>query len=230
MAIELSVNGQTVSVQAAADTPLLDVLRNHLNLKGTRYGCGLEQCGTCRVLVDGTPAYACTREVGSVAGRSVTTLEGLGTPDHLHPLQQAFLDEQAGQCGFCLSGILVSAKALLDANPSPSRADIVAAMDRHLCRCGAHPRIIRAIEHPRVTMLGHATGRLLLRREGYRVDLGKVIDAAIAHGVVIELNASPWRLDLDWRHWRKAAARGLRGETRVVEMSSVGTEIVEQVG
>lgn len=146
MAIELSVNGQTVSVQAAADTPLLDVLRNHLNLTGTRYGCGLEQCGTCMVLVDGTPAYACTREVGSVAGRSVTTLEGLGTPDRLHPLQQAFLDEQAGQCGFCLSGILVSAKALLDANPTPTRADIVAAMDKHLCRCGAHPRIIRAIE------------------------------------------------------------------------------------
>lgn len=146
MAIELSVNGQTVSVQAAADTPLLDVLRNHLNLKGTRYGCGLEQCGTCMVLVDGAPAYACTREVGSVAGRSVTTLEGLGTPDALHPLQKAFLDEQAGQCGFCLSGILVSAKALLDANPSPSRADIITAMDKHLCRCGAHPRIIRAIE------------------------------------------------------------------------------------
>ncbi len=146
MGIELSVNGQSVSVQAAADTPLLDVLRNHLNLKGTRYGCGLEQCGTCMVLVDGTPAYACTREVGSVAGRAVTTLEGLGTPDALHPLQKAFLDEQAGQCGFCLSGILVSAKALLDSNPSPSRADIIAAMDKHLCRCGAHPRIIRAIE------------------------------------------------------------------------------------
>lgn len=155
MAIELSVNGQRVSVAAAPDTPLLDVLRNHLGLKATRYGCGLEQCGTCMVLVDGAPAYACSREVGSVAGRSVTTLEGIGTPDALHPLQQAFLDEQAGQCGFCLSGILVSAKALLDSNPAPTRAEIIAAMDRHLCRCGAHPRIIRAIEKAAATLRAH---------------------------------------------------------------------------
>lgn len=146
MAIELSVNGQAVSVTAAPDTPLLDVLRNHLDLKATRYGCGLEQCGTCMVLIDGQAEYSCAREVGSVAGRSVTTLEGMGTPDHLHPLQRAFLEEQAGQCGFCLSGILVSAKALLDRNPSPTRADIVAALDKHLCRCGAHPRILRAVE------------------------------------------------------------------------------------
>ncbi len=146
MAIELSVNGQTVSVTAAPDTPLLDVLRNHLDLKATRYGCGLEQCGTCMVLIDGQAEYSCAREVGSVAGRSITTLEGMGTPEHLHPLQRAFLEEQAGQCGFCLSGILVSAKALLDRNPSPTRADIVAALDKHLCRCGAHPRILRAVE------------------------------------------------------------------------------------
>lgn len=146
MPIELSVNGQAVSVTAAPDTPLLDVLRNHLDLKATRYGCGLEQCGTCMVLIDGQAEYSCAREVGSVAGRSITTLEGMGTPDHLHPLQRAFLEEQAGQCGFCLSGILVSAKALLDRNPSPSRADIVAALDKHLCRCGAHPRILRAVE------------------------------------------------------------------------------------
>lgn len=146
MAIELSVNGQAVSVTAAPDTPLLDVLRNHLDLKATRYGCGLEQCGTCMVLIDGQAEYSCAREVGSVAGRSITTLEGMGTPDHLHPLQRAFLEEQAGQCGFCLSGILVSAKALLDRNPSPTRADIVAALDKHLCRCGAHPRILRAVE------------------------------------------------------------------------------------
>ena len=146
MAIELSVNGQTVSVTAAPDTPLLDVLRNHLDLKATRYGCGLEQCGTCMVLIDGQAEYSCAREVGSVAGRSITTLEGMGTPENLHPLQRAFLEEQAGQCGFCLSGILVSAKALLDRNPSPTRADIVAALDKHLCRCGAHPRILRAVE------------------------------------------------------------------------------------
>jgi nicotinate dehydrogenase subunit A len=146
MAITMSVNGQAVSVAAAPDTPLLDVLRNHLDLKATRYGCGLEQCGTCMVLLDGEPVYACAREVGSVAGRAVTTLEGLGVPDCLHPLQQAFLDEQAGQCGYCLSGILISAKALLDRDPAPSRAAIIAALDKHLCRCGAHPRIIRAIE------------------------------------------------------------------------------------
>jgi nicotinate dehydrogenase subunit A len=146
MPIELSVNGQAVSVTAAPDTPLLDVLRNHLDLKATRYGCGLEQCGTCMVLIDGQAEYSCAREVGSVAGRSITTLEGMGTPEHLHPLQRAFLEEQAGQCGFCLSGILVSAKALLDRNPSPTRADIVAALDKHLCRCGAHPRILRAVE------------------------------------------------------------------------------------
>ena len=146
MAIKMSVNGQDVSVTAAPDTPLLDVLRNHLDLKATRYGCGLEQCGTCMVLIDGQAEYSCAREVGSVAGRSITTLEGMGTPENLHPLQRAFLEEQAGQCGFCLSGILVSAKALLDRNPSPTRADIVAALDKHLCRCGAHPRILRAVE------------------------------------------------------------------------------------
>ena len=106
-------------------TSLLEVLRNHLGLMGTRYGCGLEQCGACMVLVDGQPVFACTRETGTVAGRSVTTIEGLGTPDKPHPLQQAFLDEQAGQCGYCLSGIIMSAKALLDRNPKPSRAEIV---------------------------------------------------------------------------------------------------------
>ena len=146
MAIKMSVNGQDVSVTAAPDTPLLDVLRNHLDLKATRYGCGLEQCGTCMVLIDGQAEYSCAREVGSVAGRSITTLEGMGTPENLHPLQRAFLEEQAGQCGFCLSGILVSAKALLDRNPSPTRADIVAALDKHRCRCGAPPRILRAVE------------------------------------------------------------------------------------
>src|SRR5580700_6396427 len=144
--IALTVNGSSVRVSALETTPLLDVLRNQLDLKGARYGCGLEQCGSCVVLLDGEPIYACSREVGTVAGRSVTTIEGLGTAVQPHPLQQAFLDEQAGQCGYCLSGILMSAKALLDHNPSPTRADIVAALDRHLCRCGAHPRILRAVE------------------------------------------------------------------------------------
>jgi len=146
MDIDLNVNGRAVSLSADPDTPLLDVLRNSLDLKGTRYGCGLEQCGCCMVLIDGEPVCACTRAVDSVRGRSVTTVEGLGTPDDPHPLQRAFQDEQAGQCGYCLSGILISAKALLDRNPRPSRTDITAVLDKHLCRCGTHTRIIRAVQ------------------------------------------------------------------------------------
>ena len=146
MDIAFTVNGKQHRVGAAETVSLLEVLRNHLGLMGTRYGCGLEQCGCCMVLVDGQPAYSCTREVGTVAGRDVTTIEGLGTTAKPHPLQRAFLDEQAGQCGYCLSGILISAKALLDRNPNPSRADIVTALDKHLCRCGAHQRILNAVE------------------------------------------------------------------------------------
>jgi len=146
LAIAFTVNGSARSVDVPETTSLLEVLRNHLGLMGTRYGCGLEQCGACMVLVDGQPVFACTREAGTIAGRSVATIESLGTPDRLHPLQQAFLDEQAGQCGYCLSGIIMSAKALLDGNPKPSRSEIVAALDRHLCRCGAHQRIVRAVE------------------------------------------------------------------------------------
>jgi nicotinate dehydrogenase subunit A len=146
MNIDVTVNGVARHVDIGESASLLEVLRNHLSLMGTRYGCGLEQCGCCMVLVDGEPVHACTREIGTVADRAVTTIEGLGAPDSLHPLQQAFLDEQAGQCGYCLSGILISAKALLDRNPNPGRAEIVAALDRHLCRCGAHLRILRAVE------------------------------------------------------------------------------------
>lgn len=152
MVLAFTVNDAAQQIDAPQDMSLLDVLRNHLGLMGTRYGCGLEQCGCCMVLVDGEPAYACTREVGTVAGRAVTTIEGLGTPTNPHPLQRAFLDEQAGQCGYCLSGIVVSAKALLDRNPNPSRADIVAALDKHLCRCGAHLRILRAVERAAADM------------------------------------------------------------------------------
>jgi nicotinate dehydrogenase subunit A len=143
MTVALTVNGLAVSLDADPTTPLLDVLRNHLDLKGTRYGCGLEQCGTCMVLIDGEAAYSCAREVGSIAGRSVTTIEGLGGS---HPLQCAFQEEQAGQCGYCLSGIIMSAAALLTRNSAPTRADIVAALDKHLCRCGTHTRIIAAVE------------------------------------------------------------------------------------
>jgi nicotinate dehydrogenase subunit A len=147
MAIELNVNGRAVQVSVPSVTPLLDVLRNQLDLKGARYGCGLEQCGSCMVLLDGEPIYACSREVGTAAGGRITTIEGLGTAEQPHPLQQAFLDEQAGQCGYCLSGIIMRAKALLDHNPSPTRGEIARALDKNLCRCGAHPRILRAVEN-----------------------------------------------------------------------------------
>ena len=147
------VNGKQVSVTPSNDdTPLLDVLRNALGLMGTRFGCGLEQCGCCTVLIDGHPEKSCAKPVWSVAGKTVTTIEGLGTKDNPHPLQQAFLDEQAGQCGYCLSGIVISAKALLDRNPDPSRGEVIAALDRHLCRCGAHQRIIRAVERAAATL------------------------------------------------------------------------------
>jgi nicotinate dehydrogenase subunit A len=144
-AISLTVNGKPVAVEADGDTPLLDVLRNRLGLFGTRFGCGQEQCGCCMVLIDGRPEKSCGKALSTVAGKAVLTIEGLGTPEHPHPLQQAFLDEQAGQCGYCLSGILISAKALLDRNPSPSRAEIAAALDDNICRCGSHVRILRAV-------------------------------------------------------------------------------------
>jgi len=142
----LVVNGSTVSVTADEETPLLDILRNYLGLTGTKFGCGLEQCGCCMVLVDGKPEKSCAKPVSMLAGKKIVTIEGLGTPDRPHPLQQAFLDEQAGQCGYCLPGILISAKALLDQNLSPSRAQIAAALDDNICRCGSHIRILRAVE------------------------------------------------------------------------------------
>jgi len=144
--LELHVNGRHVRVQADPDAPLLYVLRNQLGLKGAHYGCGLEQCGACMVLVDGDPAFACNRAVSAVVGREVTTLEGLTQGDAPHPLQEALVAEQAGQCGYCLGGIIISAAALLRDNPNPGRAEIVAALDKHLCRCGAHNRIVRAVQ------------------------------------------------------------------------------------
>jgi nicotinate dehydrogenase subunit A len=139
------LNGNPVHVDTDGGKPLLFVLRDELDLRGSRFGCGTEQCGACMVLIDGKPEYSCAREVATVAGRRITTIEGLAQGGELHPVQQAFLDEQAGQCGYCLSGILVSAAALLANNSRPSRADIVAALDPHLCRCGMHNRVIRAV-------------------------------------------------------------------------------------
>jgi nicotinate dehydrogenase subunit A len=144
-AISFSVNGNPVRISADGDMPLLDALRNHLGLVGSKFGCGLEQCGSCMVLIDGKPEKSCGKALSTAAGREITTIEGLGSPERPHPLQQAFLDEQAGQCGYCLSGILISAKALLDRNPAPSRREIAVALDDNICRCGSHVRILRAV-------------------------------------------------------------------------------------
>ena len=144
--IDFVVNGRPVSVTCDGTAPLLSVLRDELALCSAKFGCGTEQCGACMVLIDGKPEYSCSREVATVAGKTVTTVEGLSGNGALNPLQQALLDEQAGQCGYCLSGILVSATALLAKNPKPRRADIIAALDPHLCRCGIHNRVIRAVQ------------------------------------------------------------------------------------
>ncbi len=156
---DFSVNGKAVSVSLDnEETPLLNVLRNELGLMGTRFGCGLEQCGCCMVLVDGAPEKCCTKPVWNVAGKQIITVEGLGNAARPHPLQQAFIDEQAAQCGFCLAGILISAKALLDKNPEPSRAEIAQALDANICRCGSHNRIIRAVEKAAAIMRAGASG------------------------------------------------------------------------
>ena len=141
----LTVNGSSRVVDVDPATPLLYVLRNDLQLKGPRFGCGLAQCGACSVLMDGDPIRACVTPVTAAQNRDVTTLEGLGSVAEPHPLQAAFIEEQAGQCGYCMNGMIINAKALLDANPDPSDDDIKQALDPILCRCGSHLRIIRAI-------------------------------------------------------------------------------------
>ena len=141
----LSVNGVQCEVDAPEDTPLLHVLRDRLGLKGTRFGCGLNQCGSCHVLIEGKSVPACDTPLWAAEGKRVVTIEGLGTPDKPHALQQAFIDEQAAQCGYCVSGILVTAAALLDAVKSPTEAQVREALDKHLCRCGSHNRIVRAV-------------------------------------------------------------------------------------
>lgn len=143
--LRLEVNGRRCQTAAAADTPLLYVLRNDLGLKATRFGCGTEQCGSCLVLVDGKPAYSCTTPVSAVEGKKVTTVEGLGDASGPHALQRALIDEQAAQCGYCLSGIIMRGVALLEANRDPTEAEVKTALDAHLCRCGSHNRIVRAV-------------------------------------------------------------------------------------
>src|SRR6202011_5627027 len=145
MAISLKVNGVVHTVTAEPDTPLLYVLRNDLKLNGAKFGCGLEQCGACTVLVDGVPTRSCVHAVGDVGQQEVTTIEGLGTIDKPHPLQKAFIDEQAAQCGYCINGMIMIAKELLDQKPHPSDADVRDALAGHLCRCGTHNRIVAAV-------------------------------------------------------------------------------------
>lgn len=143
--LSLDVNGRMHRVQAEPDTPLLYVLRNELGLTAAKFGCGLEQCGACKAIVDGEVVFTCNTPVDAFVGRRITTLEGLGTPERLHPLQRAFIEEQAAQCGYCIPGIIMAAKALLDRTPHPSDAEIRNALAIHLCRCGTHTRIIKAI-------------------------------------------------------------------------------------
>jgi nicotinate dehydrogenase subunit A len=145
MTISLKVNGSHQSVPAETDTPLLYVLRNDLALNGAKFGCGLAQCGACTVLIDGRAVRSCVTEIGSIGDAEVTTIEGLGTIDKLHPLQQAFIDEQAAQCGYCINGMIMTAKDLLDQNPHPTAAEVREALAQNLCRCGTHGRIINAV-------------------------------------------------------------------------------------
>ena len=143
--MKLSINGRDVEISAKPGTPLLYVLRNELGLVGSRFGCGTGLCGACFVLVDGRPMASCDLPVSFVAGKKVTSVEGLGKDGALHPVQQALIDEQAAQCAYCMSGIAVSAAALLSENPAPSEAEIRQALEKHLCRCGSYNRVIRAV-------------------------------------------------------------------------------------
>ena len=152
--VRLRVNGRVHEVRVEPDTPLLYVLRNDLGLTAAKFGCGAEQCGACKVIVDGEAVFSCRLSVDAVRDRQITTLEGIATPDHLHPLQRAFLDEEAAQCGYCIPGVIVAAKALLDRNPSPSDAEIRTALAVHLCRCGAHARILKAVRRAAMEMRG----------------------------------------------------------------------------
>ena len=157
--IKLNVNGRSHDVTAEPDTPLLYVLRGELALNGAKFGCGLGQCGACTVLIDGQPVFSCLVPVSVLAGRKVTTLEGLGSAEKLAPIQQAFIDEQAAQCGYCTAGIIVRAQALLAANPSPTDAQIRDHLQPNLCRCGTQVRIVKAVKRAAATMKTTAAKR-----------------------------------------------------------------------
>jgi nicotinate dehydrogenase subunit A len=145
MAVSLKVNGTVHDVTAEPDTPLLYVLRNDLGLVAAKFGCGLGQCGACTVLVDGAPMHSCTTPIAALGQSEITTLEGLGTLENPHPLQSAFIAEQAVQCGYCIPGMIMLAKALLDRKPQPSEAEVRLGLAGNLCRCGTHNRIVRAV-------------------------------------------------------------------------------------
>lgn len=152
----LTVNGQVRAIASPPDAMLLDVLRDELGLKAARFGCGEGLCGSCRVLVDGHPVPACDTPLWSVAGKTVVTVEGLGAPENPHPIQSALIAEQAMQCGYCISGIMIGAAALLASDRDPDEAAIRAALDPHLCRCGAHNRIVRAVVRAAAAMRAQA--------------------------------------------------------------------------
>jgi nicotinate dehydrogenase subunit A len=154
MKITLNVNSHKQTVDMAPETPLLYALRNDLKFNGPKFGCGLAQCGACTVHLDGQPVRSCVTPVSAVAGQKITTIEGLGTLTEQHPVQAAFIAEQAGQCGYCLSGMVMSATALLASNKNPSDAQIRTAMNGNLCRCGTHVRILRAVKRAAATMRG----------------------------------------------------------------------------
>ena len=143
--IELNINGRTHAIDADPHTPLLYVLRDHLALSGAKFGCGLGQCGACTVMVDGQATFSCLTPISVLPGRRIKTVEGLGTIEQPGPLQRAFIDEQAAQCGYCIAGMIMRAQALLEKNPSPSEAEIRRHMMPNLCRCGTHMRILRAV-------------------------------------------------------------------------------------
>ncbi|HEY2966949.1 MAG TPA: (2Fe-2S)-binding protein [Casimicrobiaceae bacterium] len=143
--IELNINGRTHAIDADPRTPLLYVLRDHLALSGAKFGCGLGQCGACTVMVDGQATFSCLTPISVLPGRRIKTVEGLGTVEQPGPLQRAFIDEQAAQCGYCIAGMIMRAQALLEKNPSPSEAEIRRHMMPNLCRCGTHMRILRAV-------------------------------------------------------------------------------------
>jgi nicotinate dehydrogenase subunit A len=155
----LTVNGRRYEIDAEDDTPLLYVLRNHLGLKGTRFGCGVGLCGACFVLADDRPVYSCDTPLWSVAGKAIRTVEGLGTDGEPHPVARALIAGQAAQCGYCMSGIVVAAVALLAANPDPTEAEVRAALDANLCRCGSHNRVVRAVRAAATELGRSADGR-----------------------------------------------------------------------